>query len=152
MPTRRDGRRRTLRDDTRGLSTVEYIILLCLICVVGFIVWRVFGSTAKGKAGGSQTVVNGLATHSTAEDGQPAPQADTVRPETVAPTPGGPVHGGRGDIPQARHMDIPGDEGTYGEDEEVTRSRSRTRNFRWIALGVLTAGIMAMLLGKKRAG
>lgn len=152
MPKRRELRRRTLRDDTRGLSTAEYIILMALICVVGFIAWRMFGSAARGKTAGSDHMVNGLATHSSAEDGEHHAGSTPARPETTAPTPGGAVHGGRGDIPQARRMAIPGDEGSYGEDEETRRSRTRSRNFRWIAIGVLTAGIMAILLGKKRSG
>ena len=153
MPTRRDLRRRTLREDTRGLSTAEYIILMALICVVGFIAWRMFGNSARGKTAGSDHVVNGLATHSSAEDGEGGHHSsEPGRPETVAPTPGGAVHGGRGDIPQARRMGIPGDEGSYGDDEETRRGRTRSRNFRWIAIGVLTAGIMAILLGKKRSG
>jgi hypothetical protein len=152
MPTRRDLRRRTLREDTRGLSTAEYIILMALICVVGFICWRLFGDATRGKAAGGDQVVDSLATHSTADDGTHH-GAEAAPPPTTAAAPGGPVHGGRGDIPQARRMSIPGqDEGTYGEDEEVTRSRTRSRNFRWIAIGVLTAGIMAILLGKKRSG
>ncbi len=153
MPTRRHLQRRTLREDTRGLSTAEYVILLALICVVGFIAWRMFGNAARNKTAGSDGVVNGLATRSTTDEatGQPH-SSEPARPEVAAPTPGGPVHGGRGDIPQARRMGIPGDEGNYGEDEETRRSRTRTRSFRWIAIGVLTAGIMAILLGKKRSG
>lgn len=38
---------RELLQDEQGLTTVEYIIVLCLICVVGFGVWKEFGETVK---------------------------------------------------------------------------------------------------------
>ena len=53
-------RTRSLLADTRGLSTVEYVILLCLIAVVGFGIWQKFGNTVKMKTRGAETVVNGL--------------------------------------------------------------------------------------------
>ena len=56
---------RELLADTRGLSTVEYIIILCLIAVVGFAIWQKFGSTVKTKVNGADGVVNGLPTDST---------------------------------------------------------------------------------------
>ena len=48
---------RTLLDDTRGLTTVEYIIILCLIAVVGFAVWQKFGDTVKTKVNDANTVM-----------------------------------------------------------------------------------------------
>lgn len=51
--------------DTRGLSTVEYIIILCLIAVVGFALWKQFGQRVEGKTRGATTVVGGLPTSST---------------------------------------------------------------------------------------
>lgn len=53
--------RRFLRDD-RGLTTVEYIIILCLIAVVGFGVWKKFGEKVKEKVGGSTEQVDQLPT------------------------------------------------------------------------------------------
>jgi Flp pilus assembly pilin Flp len=50
----------SLLQDQRGLTTVEYIIILCLIAVVGFAIWKKFGETVKTKAGGANTVVDGL--------------------------------------------------------------------------------------------
>jgi Flp pilus assembly pilin Flp len=50
----------SLLQDTRGLSTVEYIIILCLIAVVGFAVWQKFGETVKGKVGAADSVVGEL--------------------------------------------------------------------------------------------
>ncbi len=53
-------RTRSLLADTRGLSTVEYVIILCLIAVVGFGIWQKFGNTVKMKTRGAESVVNGL--------------------------------------------------------------------------------------------
>jgi len=58
-----------LLEDTRGLTTVEYIIILCLIAVVGFAVWKKFGETVKGKVNGADTVMTGLPTSSSAGGG-----------------------------------------------------------------------------------
>lgn len=38
-----------LVNETEGLSTVEYVILLVLIAVVGIAAWRTFGSTIVGR-------------------------------------------------------------------------------------------------------
>ena len=54
---------RLLRDE-RGLTTVEYIIILCLIAVVGFAIWKKFGETVKTKVGGANDVVGTLPTNS----------------------------------------------------------------------------------------
>lgn len=56
--------RASLCGDERGLSTVEYIIILCLIAVVGFALWKQFGQTVEGKTRGATTVVGGLPTSS----------------------------------------------------------------------------------------
>jgi Flp pilus assembly pilin Flp len=50
----------SLLQDQRGLTTVEYIIILCLIAVVGFAIWKKFGETVKTKVGAANTVVDGL--------------------------------------------------------------------------------------------
>ncbi len=52
-----------LRDE-RGLTTVEYIIILCLIAVVGFAIWKKFGQTVKSKVGGAESVIGTLPTES----------------------------------------------------------------------------------------
>jgi len=54
--------RRSLLRDNRGLTTVEYIIILCLIAVVGFGVWKKFGEKVKEKVGGSTEQVDELPT------------------------------------------------------------------------------------------
>lgn len=50
-----------LRDE-RGLTTVEYIIILCLIAVVGFAVWKQFGQTVEYKTKGATNVIQQLPT------------------------------------------------------------------------------------------
>jgi Flp pilus assembly pilin Flp len=54
--------KRSLLRDNRGLTTVEYIIILCLIAVVGFGVWKKFGEKVKDKVGGSTDQVDKLPT------------------------------------------------------------------------------------------
>ncbi|MBX3269373.1 MAG: hypothetical protein KF729_03885 [Sandaracinaceae bacterium] len=56
---------RRLLQDQRGLTTVEYIIILCLIAVVGFALWKQFGQTVEYKAKGANDVVYTLPTEST---------------------------------------------------------------------------------------
>ncbi len=51
---------RSILRDQRGLTTVEYVIILCLIAVVGFAVWKKFGETVKTKVGGATTTVETL--------------------------------------------------------------------------------------------
>ena len=41
--------RNTLLADKRGLTTVEYIIVLGLIAVVGIAAWQKFGETLTGE-------------------------------------------------------------------------------------------------------
>lgn len=57
---RRVDPRRTLLRDTRGLTTVEYIIILCLIAVAGFGLWRTFGRSVNAKVGTSTTAIDSL--------------------------------------------------------------------------------------------
>ncbi len=54
--------------DARGLSTIEYVILLALVAVIGFVVWQLLGRHASERNRGASTVVNGLATHSSEEE------------------------------------------------------------------------------------
>ena len=50
----------SLLADERGLTTVEYIILLCLVAVVGFGVWQKFGTSVRDKVTGATTQVESL--------------------------------------------------------------------------------------------
>lgn len=51
---------RGLLANTQGLSTVEYVIILCLVAVVGFAAWQKFGRTVKTKTQGAERIVNGV--------------------------------------------------------------------------------------------
>lgn len=55
---------RLFRDD-RGMTTVEYIIVLSLIAVVGFGVWKKFGTTVKDKVQAADAVMVTLPTSTT---------------------------------------------------------------------------------------
>jgi len=55
--------RRNLRDllnNTEGLTTVEYIIVLVLIAVLAIGVWRTFGSSVRTQVTNSTQQVDGL--------------------------------------------------------------------------------------------
>lgn len=54
------GRSLTLLRDTRGLSTVEYVIILVLVAVLAIGTWRTFGNSVKTKITESTTAVDGL--------------------------------------------------------------------------------------------
>jgi len=57
---RRPGRSFALLHDTRGLSTVEYVIILVLIAALAIGAWRQFGNSVKTKIDKSTTDINGL--------------------------------------------------------------------------------------------
>jgi Flp pilus assembly pilin Flp len=46
--------------DTRGISTVEYLIILALVAIVGFGVWKNFGTTVKDKVTDADTAMKTL--------------------------------------------------------------------------------------------
>lgn len=50
----------SLLHDNRGLSTVEYIILLVLLAVGGIQVWSSFSETVKGKITSSTNEVENM--------------------------------------------------------------------------------------------
>jgi Flp pilus assembly pilin Flp len=49
-----------LVNETEGLSTVEYVILLVLIAVVGITAWKTFGSTIVNRVNGGQSTIQGM--------------------------------------------------------------------------------------------
>ena len=51
---------KSLLKDTRGLSTVEYVIVLALIAVAGIGLWGTFGEKLGGKIKASTTEVDSL--------------------------------------------------------------------------------------------
>ncbi len=46
--------------DTKGLSTVEYLIILVVIAVAGISLWQKIGETVNKKAGESNTDLEAL--------------------------------------------------------------------------------------------
>lgn len=55
-----DAGKTSLLRDTRGLTTVEYIIILCLIAIVGFVAWKKFGTAVAARTDDAATTVEGL--------------------------------------------------------------------------------------------
>jgi len=51
---------RALVKNTEGLSTVEYVIILILIAVVGITAWRTFGQTVVTKINSGNSQISGL--------------------------------------------------------------------------------------------
>ena len=49
-----------LLHDEQGLSTVEYIIILILIAVIGIAAWQSFGSTVSSKVSSATGDIGGL--------------------------------------------------------------------------------------------
>lgn len=47
-----------LRRDERGLTTVEYAIVLCLIAAVGVATWKSFGEMLEEKLSGSHETID----------------------------------------------------------------------------------------------
>jgi Flp pilus assembly pilin Flp len=50
--------RQRLRDllaDTRGVSMTEYLIIVCLVAIVGIAAWTKFGNTVRTRIGGPRT-------------------------------------------------------------------------------------------------
>lgn len=60
---RRDSRRHSLHRDTRGLSTIEYVIILIVVALIGIAAWRTFGSTAQSRAAEASGEMHALGDH-----------------------------------------------------------------------------------------
>ena len=58
--TNKQNEKKGLLKDKRGLSTVEYIIILVLIAVGGIQLWSSFGDTLEGKITDSTTAVGDM--------------------------------------------------------------------------------------------
>ncbi len=52
--------RAKLLKDEDGLSTVEYIIILILIAIIGIVAWQNFGQAVKTKAESATGDIQGL--------------------------------------------------------------------------------------------
>ncbi len=55
-----DLEQKELLQDEQGLSTVEYIIILVLIAVIGIIAWQNFGDAVKQKTESATGEIQGL--------------------------------------------------------------------------------------------
>lgn len=55
---RNNNKKLSLRRDERGLSTVEYVILLVLMAVAGITIWNTLGGTIVRKISESNTRIN----------------------------------------------------------------------------------------------
>lgn len=51
---------RGLNNDERGLTTVEYVIVLMLIAVVGIVTWQAFGESVANKVTSAGGAVDAL--------------------------------------------------------------------------------------------
>jgi Flp pilus assembly pilin Flp len=51
---------RSLLGDERGLTTVEYVVILVLIAVMAIGVWRTFGGKVQGQVTKSSEAIEGL--------------------------------------------------------------------------------------------
>ena len=49
---------RRLSSDTRGLTTVEYVIVLAMIAVMSVGLWKSFGNNIKGYLTGSTSAID----------------------------------------------------------------------------------------------
>ncbi len=50
----------SLARDEEGLSTVEYVIILFLIAIIGIAAWKKFGSSVSSKVDGGATSISQL--------------------------------------------------------------------------------------------
>lgn len=62
VPARTSKRRPSFARDERGLSTVEYVILLVLVAVAGIVAWNSIGGTVVSKIEGSDNRLKELST------------------------------------------------------------------------------------------
>lgn len=62
--------------DERGLTTVEYVIILVLIAVLAIGVWRTFGGSVKAQVTNSTTEINSLGTGESTTGTTPAATPD----------------------------------------------------------------------------
>ena len=53
-------RETSLRKDTRGLSSVEYLILLVVIAVAGIAVWPKFATSIENQVTSTSSKIDGL--------------------------------------------------------------------------------------------
>ena len=74
--------------DQRGLSTVEYVVILVLIAVAAIGTWRTFGGAIVGKIGESTIAIRDMEGNGSAADqktGQPASTPGSKTPAGATP-------------------------------------------------------------------
>ncbi|RLB46892.1 MAG: hypothetical protein DRJ42_26660, partial [Deltaproteobacteria bacterium] len=102
-----------LLDDTQGLATVEYVVILMLIAVGGFTAWQGFGATVERKIGLSSEAIAGINPSGTGASGVSGSMdgfAPSVTSDPTDPAPGaGP--GAPGDDASEDYRLGPGDGG-----------------------------------------
>ncbi|MEM9068512.1 MAG: Flp family type IVb pilin [Myxococcota bacterium] len=57
-----DHEQKALLNDDEGLSTVEYIIILILIAIIGIVAWRAFGNAVRTQASSATGQISSLET------------------------------------------------------------------------------------------
>ncbi|MEO8185382.1 MAG: hypothetical protein ABI895_41770 [Deltaproteobacteria bacterium] len=80
-------RRVRRRARERGLSTVEYVIVLVLIAIVAMVSWRLFGESVAQSLGHVQRKMEGLG-QADLGGGGPSPSLPSPESNTPAPAPG----------------------------------------------------------------
>lgn len=70
---RRIARQSKLANDERGLSTVEYVIILVLIAAAAVGVWTTLGGTIRTKINDSNDKINGISVDGEATSGSKDP-------------------------------------------------------------------------------
>lgn len=76
----RIARKCKLATDERGLSTVEYVIILVLIAAAAVGTWTTFGKTITSKIDDSQKAINGASVSSDNSNGTPASDSNIPKP------------------------------------------------------------------------
>ncbi|HJL26588.1 MAG TPA: hypothetical protein RMH80_30500, partial [Polyangiaceae bacterium LLY-WYZ-15_(1-7)] len=51
---------RRLVQDSRGLSTVEYIVIIVLVAVLGIIAWQLLGESVEDRVSDATTEIGGI--------------------------------------------------------------------------------------------
>ena len=71
--------------DARGLTTVEYVIVLMLIAIVGIVTWQTFGESIAIKTGIAKQRIDELNGEGSPSSGSPSSGSTTGGDETAAP-------------------------------------------------------------------
>jgi Flp pilus assembly pilin Flp len=119
-----------LARDARGLSTVEHVLLACLVAVVGFAAWSRLGETLRSRVGGASAVIADLGD----EAGDPGPAGASSASASASSSPSG-----RGPESTAAAGVGAGDPGRDGD-----RGGTAGRIARGIAAGLVDTAVGAV--------